>query len=167
MTKLTLEEKLAKPVELKKQYVTESTSTIKYNEAVSRFIGDLSVPNTKDGKPDIFALLNQIVAGVEPIAAKYFCDGKDPRWVLNTAQLQAILDTYENPVESGKLREAIRTRITNEYRSAAETYSNERGVGRGLTVPHGDGTNYGVIVAKETNPAFIGVFNRAKTPEQL
>ena len=167
MGNTTLEGRLEQPVKLKEQFVVESTKSISYDEAISGFISGLSVPTTKDGKPDIKALMDKMVTGAEPIVAKYFGDSRDPAWAVTTTQLQAILDTYENPVQDGKLRDAVKTRIITEYRNKADNYKNERAVGRGLTAPHEVGQNYGIIVAHEVNPAFVDVVKNAKTPEQL
>ena len=164
----TLVEKLKEPVKLKEYFVDESTRSITYDEAISSFINGIIVSTTKDGKPDIKGLMDKIVTGAEPIVAKHFGDGRDPAWTLTTTQLQAILDTYENPVQDdGKLRDAVRTRLVTEYRNTAENYKTQRGVGRGITAPHEVGQNYGIIVAHEVNPAFVDVVKKAKTPEQL
>ena len=167
MTTRTLEEQLKEPIKLKTMFVDEEANTIKYDEEISRFLNNVEVPLTKDGKPDIKALMDKMVVGAQPIVAKYFGDGKDPAWTLTTTQLQSILDTYDNPVQDGKLRDAVRTRLTTEYRTTAENYKNQRAVARGLTAPHKGGKDYGVIVAQEANPAFVDLVKRAQTPEQL
>ena len=98
---------------------------------------------------------------------KYFGDGRDPAWGLTTAQIQTILETYDNLVQDGKLRDAVKTRLITEYRNTAENYKNQRGVQRGVAAPHKDGQNYGIITAHEANPAFVDLVKRAQTPEQL
>ena len=154
---------------LEEMLETEITGGVTFSSKVGDFLDNLSIPTTKDGKPDITALINNLLEGAKGVVKSHLTpDSKDPQWLPSAAAYQNILDTYQNAVENGRLRKEVKDALINLYESTAQQYIIARGQGRVNTSTLEKGKEFATSEADKTsNKYLIKLIEGAKTAEQV
>ena len=163
----TLENKIQTPG-LGEMFDSEVNSGVAYSSKVASFIENLKVPTTKDDKPDISKLIEQLISGTKEIVKSLNPDHKDPQWVPDYEALSNIFKTYGRILQDDKLRKEVRDAVINAYVTTAQNYIISRQQGRVTRVPIEEGKKFGEEIATETsNKALVPLINSATTPNEV
>ena len=154
---------------LEEMLSTEAEGGVKYASAIAGFFDRVSVPMTKEGKPDIDALIKSLVEGAKPVLGSNLNpDIKDPAWLPAYDAIKNLFDTYKNPVEKGALRKEVKDALVNLYESTAQNYIVSRAQGRIQTSPVEPGKEFGKTLATNTSNKYLtALIEAAKTPAEV
>ena len=154
---------------LEEMLSAEAEGGVKYASAIAGFLDGVAVPDTKDGKPDIDALIKNLVEGAKPVLGSNLNpDVKDPQWLPAYDAIKNLFETYKNPVENGKLRKEVKDALANLYESTAQNYIVSRAQGRVQTLPVEPGKEFGKAIATSTSNKYLtALIEAAKTPAEI
>ncbi len=165
--KKTIDDKVDTP-NLGEMFDTEVNSGVAYSSKVATFIESLGVPTTKDSKPDVSKLIEQLISGTKKVVKELNPDSKDPQWVPDYEALSNIFKTYDDIIQDGKLRKEVRDAVVNAYVTTAQNYIISRQQGRITRVPIEEAKNFSEGIAKETsNKALVSLIKSSITPTEV
>lgn len=131
-----------------------------YSQAVhlgpelSEQLSDITVPETKDGKPNIEALIKNILSSGQKLASSHTFDPYDPTLTPDYENIATgVFKTLEKAVRdgNGKLREAAKTALTELYSRFGSDFIRSRISGYITRQPDvEDAKKFGISMAEMT-----------------